>query len=130
MQGAITPVELLEQNMEQEREERSGFSLNKDLLQTIFQEFYSETNKEQKSNLSSINIEGLIGIDARNVYLEKIFGFKDRVAEAVKEKVLTTKKSQKGWGTKTLIEWTQSLGTQIQTQQPEEGFNPGRLIRK
>jgi len=105
--------------------DKNAVSRIDDIIRMIKSIFVTD-NKEQTSNLSSVNVEGLQEIDTYVKYHSIKYGFEDRVARNFYENILILNQSVDGWKTDKLIAAFQPIHTEIKDENNIQG---GKLIK-
>ena len=71
--------------------------------------------QDQKSNLISLNIRGITRAEALQTYLDRYYGFRLEVLDALIEKKISVVKSREGWGVGKSLEGLKTLQSHVET---------------
>lgn len=89
----------------------NAMSEYKDRLEAV-DLFFSKRNIDQKSRLGAVNIEGMIGCETVNEYLESTFGIRDPIRDKVCHEELSKSISIDGKGRQEVIDLFKALDIQ------------------
>lgn len=132
VRGGASAMDLIEEKLvrEQEMQENGHINEAREYVSAIVTQFHAEDKEGKRSHISARNERGILSALTMNDFLEKFFGFRNRVYDKLVNEKLIKAGSVNGRSTKNLIAFAEAL--QMKMERGEDGERGGitSIIRR